>query len=148
MAVRMQQQDVGVTLGVYNWSTDSGPALNTLMNPYLQILSNNIMYSDNSPAQVFTADYTFTLTQSLNALDPSQIITTVISALPTSSNPLTYVLSVTLSQGGQTLTSPNFQYTFTTSPWYLAISNIFTVSSPGVIYHLTICGTLTKNLTV
>lgn len=135
-------------LGIYSW-TSSSISINDTVNPFLQTYSTPIMtYSKDAPPKTFTCDFTFTLAQALNSLDPSQILT--VEFEPACVLTGDYMLTISLSQGGQTLTSPNFAYTATSGggtsakSWYLAISNMFTVASPGVFYRLCVHGTLKK----
>ena len=143
-----------VQMQICNW-TGSSITPNSNVYSFLNTRSCRHWYVLNTSSATyggtipqFRTEFVFQLYSPLNALDPSQILTVVY--VPQTASPYyianaNYWIEVILSQGGQMLNSANYYLTSnatstTSTPWYIPISNFFTLSTPGVWYKLTING--------
>ena len=151
---------VPIQLQVVNW-TSSSLSINTNVNDYLNVQSVRYYYTYIASPTVgstipsFRAEFFFQLSNPLNSLDPSQVLTVVFS--PSSVITTNYVgtgaytLQIMLSQGGQSLFSPNYITSSTSgsgnTQWFIPVSNFFTLSTPGVYYRLVIDGMYEDNST-
>lgn len=160
-----------ISLGVFSWGTSSSsiPVENTCVSNYITVLSNNYIYSNINPNNYFKIEMVFTLDLPLNTLDPSEIVTLCM----TNNNGLqyppsgttdgtgtyyTYYFNISMSQGGNMITSPIFPWTinyqttsYTTSSGspitcaFIPIGNFFNIATPGVFYKLCLEGEINLN---
>lgn len=145
-----------ISLGVFDWSASFVlPSQNTCVNNFIKVLSNIYTAPTSGTINKFKIEMIVSLALPLNTMDPSEVVSLCLASnngignMPVNGD--TYYFRLSMSQGGNEVSSPIFPLTInyleTTltnsngvkiSIAFIPVGNFFNIVSPGVHYLLVI----------